>query len=451
MVHPPGPRGRAAFGFFGAGSLGGMLDFFRETARKYGAISSFRILHKRIYLIDDADIAQQILVTRQHEFVRDTGATLLRELVGDGLITREEPLHRERRRALQPAFHRDQIASYANAMVSECERVSTDWQGRESIDIRLEMRKLTLAIVGATLFGTEFRDSANRIADVLQRTTQKSTWLAPSMALIEPAVILYRKCFPSGRSLFFQRERRELDEIVEPIIRGRRGTKERDVLSLILNQQFDDGQPLSAKDVQNEVVTFVLAGHETTSTALTWTWYLLSQHPDAAERMHRELDEVLGGRAPTLEDVPRLSYTANVLKEALRLYPPAMAFGRRPKVTLELGGYRIRRGASIFLSPYVTQRNPHYFDRPDDFIPERWENIQIPKFAYFPFGGGAKMCIGEPFARLEGLLALATLGRRWSLETDASGEMKIGKSVLLTPEQNLSMRLKARSGALALS
>ncbi len=417
-----------------------MLQFFESTGKRFGPISSFRILHKRMYLVDDPDLVQELLVTRQHEFMRDTGATLVRELVGDGLLTREEPLHRERRRILQPAFHRDQISSYAEVMVEETERLSREWEQKETLDIRGEMRRLTLAIVGATLFGTDFRASAGQIADVLQRVTRKGNWLVPAITLFEPLARAYRRLRPQGRSLFFPREREELRRIVAPIIEQRRGTGKLDVLSLILNQRNSDDAPLTDEDIQNEVVTFVLASHETTAAALTWTWYLLAQHPAVAGRMRGELDEVLGERAPKLDDMPRLPYTANVFKEALRLYPPALLFARRPKATLDFGGYSIKAGQSIFVSPYITQRNPKYFERPDNFEPERWETINIPKFAYFPFGGGAKMCIGEPFARLEGLLALATLARNWILPLETGMPVKIGAGAILNPDQPILLR-----------
>ena len=432
-----------------------MLTFFEQTARRYGPLSSFRLLHKRIYLVDDPELIQEILVTRQHEFVRDAGATLGRELVGDGLLTREEPLHRERRRLLQPAFHRDRIASYAALMTEECERLSNEWRQKETVDIRMEMRRLTLAIVGATLFGTDFRDSAEQIAAVLDRVVQKGRWLAPLIAFIEPFVLAYRRMRPHGRSLFFPRERADLERIVAPIIERRQGGNTHDVLSLILNQQAQGEKPLTNEDIQNEVVTFVLAGHETTAAALTWTWYLLAQCPEVTDRLHAELDEALGGRSPELEDVPRLSYTANVLKEAMRLYPPALLFARRPKENLDLGGYRIARGQSIFVSPYITQRNPKYFERPDSFEPERWQSSNqreassTPKFAYFPFGGGAKMCIGEPFARLEGLLALATLAQTWTLERDTlqrdtQDPITVGAGPVLNPDRPILLRLRAR-------
>lgn len=440
MRYAPGPRGFEGFGFFGRGSAANTIQFVENVSRRYGPVASFRILHKRIYIVDDADLVQELLVTRQHEFRRDTGATLGRELVGDGLLTREEPLHRERRRILQPAFHRDQIASYVDTMTSESERLSRQWEEKSEFDVRSEMRQLTLAIVGATLFGTDFHDGAERIARVLQDVVNKAAWLVPTVTVFEPLITAYRRIKPHGRSLFFPKERARLEEIVAPVIATRRNASQRDVVSLILSQRDDENAPLSDEDVRNELVTFVLAGSETTATALTWTWYLLAQHPAVAARMQREIARVLQGQVPTLDDVPRLQYTGFVFKEAMRLYPPALLFARRPKARLRFAGYTLTRGDSIFVSPYVTQRNPRYFERPDEFEPERWENIDIPKFAYFPFGGGAKMCIGEPFARMEGLLALATLAQKWRLECVNEISVGIGKGTVLNPDQPILMR-----------
>ncbi|MBV8073703.1 MAG: cytochrome P450 [Acidobacteriaceae bacterium] len=447
MKVPPGPKGREAFGFFGGGSFAGTLEFLQRTARRYGPISSFRLLHKRIYLVDDADLVRDILVTQQHKFERDSGAGLLRELVGDALITREEPQHRDRRRVLQPAFHRDQVASYAQIMTAEAARLAEEWQPLETIDVRDQMRRLTLAIVGAALFGADFRESAAQVADVLRRVASKSRWLAPAFAFIEPAAALYRRLFPNGRSLFFESERKQLDRIVAPIVDRRHGSGTKDVVSLLLNTRDPADEPLSARAVQNEVVTFVLAGHETTATALTWTWFLLARNRHVATRLGEELHRVLAmDRPPTLEDVPELKYTGLVFQEAMRLYPPALAFARRAKEAVQLAGYTIPRHASVFLSPYVTQRNPKYFPNPEEFIPERWlEHQQPPKFAYFPFGGGAKMCIGEPFARLEGVLALATLARKWELECIDDDPVGLGTGLLLNPDRPILMRIRSRS------
>ncbi len=445
MRIPPGPRGREVLAFLGGGSIGGTLDFLERTARRFGPISSFRFLHKRIYVVDDADLIRAILITQQHKFERDSGAKLLRELLGEALITREEPLHRERRRVLQPAFHREQIASYAGIMSAESERISSCWRAGQVIDVRKEMRRLTLAIAGESLFGADFRESADQVADVLQRVARRSRWLAPPFTFIEPLADVYRTLFPGGRSLFFAGERKQLDRIIAPIVRNRRGSSSRDVLSLLLNQRYETDEPLQARDVQNEVVTFVLAGHETTASALTWTWFLLSRHPAVAARLHQELDMVLGGRLATLEDASNLPYTSLVFQEAMRLFPPAPAFARRSKESVELAGYTVPAGSSVFLSPYVTHRNPAYFERPEEFRPERWEAEPAPpKFAYFPFGGGAKMCIGEPFAKLEGLLALAALAKTWELAAVDLDAVRPGPGMLLNPDRPILMKLKRR-------
>jgi cytochrome P450 len=215
-----------------------------------------------------------------------------------------------------------------------------------------------------------------------------------------------------------------------------------------LNMRSETDQPLEPRQLQNEVITFVLAGHETTATALTWTWLLLATHPAVAARLRQEIDTVLGDRPATLDDAARLTYTAVVFQESMRLYPPALAFARRTKEAIDLAGYVVPRGCSVFVSPYVTQRNPKYFADADRFRPERWEaDPPPPKFAYFPFGGGAKMCIGEPFARLEGVLALATLARRWELQALSDDSVGIGAGMLLNPDRPMMMKLQARASA----
>jgi len=425
-------------GFFGKSKAGSTLDFLEQTARRYGPIASFRVLHRRVYVVDDAELIKEILITRQHSFERDSGAKLLRELVGDSVITREEPLHKERRRMLQPAFHKEQIAHYASIMVQASRALAETWQDGLEIDIRAEMRRLTLEIVGASLFGADFTHSAEKVSDVLQRVTKSVRWLAPLFSFIEPAVLFYRRVHPKGRSLFFAKERAELDKILRPVLELQVASpqeKNRSMLSLLAGEE----------GILDEMVTFMLAGHETTATALTWTWYLLARHPHVERRLHAELDSLPG--EITLESLPQLPYTTMVFQEAMRLYPPALAFARRSKEKLELAGYTIPQGSSIFLSPYITQRNPNYFKDPSEFNPERWQNYAGPKFAYFPFGGGAKMCIGEPFARMEGIIALAILARRWKLANVSPDPAEVGAGFLLRPENPIRMRLHLRPSA----
>lgn len=447
MKVPPGPRGRQVLASFGRGNDRNPLTFLRDTARRYGPISSFRILHKHVYLVDDADLIKEILVNQQHSFERDTGATLLRELLGDSLITREEPLHRERRRVLQPAFHREQIAHYAEIMSAETARFAGEWANNETIDVREEMRRLTLAIAGNALFGTDCSASAHQVSAVLQRVSGKVRWLAPMMILLEPLFLAYRRRFPKAPSVLFRHERAQLEAIISPILEQRRGQGGKDILSLILNARNEEDAPLSDDEVRNEIVTFMLAGHETTATALTWTLYLLAQNPPVAERLYRELDSALDDKPATLEDVPRLPYTTAVFQEGMRLYPPALAFARRTIQPVQLGGYVVPRGASVFVSPYITHRNPRYFVDPEEFNPDRWLSEQPAKFAYFPFGGGAKMCIGESFARLEGVLALTNLGRKWAISCLNGDTVGIGLGMLLRPERAILLRVSERTRA----
>lgn len=448
---PAGPRGRRVLQFAGIGNPGGILVFFEEIARRYGPISAFRIFGHTVVLLDDAELIGEVLQHQQHRYVRDTGAALLRDLVGDGVLTTDDPAHLARRRLLQPAFHRVRIAAYAARMVEEAERAAAAWTS-ETIDVGAEMTRLTLGVVGATLFGTQVGDEAGRIAGVIARITGRSRGnLQAISAALAPLFLALRRFTPQSMRLIFGRERAELEAIVDPMVARRRaaGADGDDLLATLLQVRDENGGGLSDVDVRNELITFVLAGHETTATALTWAWSLLASHPEIERRLHAELDAVLPDRSPTFEDLPRLRYTANVFAEALRLYPPAAAFARRPSEPVVLGGYRIPRGASIFVSPFVTQRNARYFPEPFAFRPERWDGESPPKFAFFPFGGGSKMCIGEPFARTEGVLVLATLARRFRLRLDEGAAIVPGPSALLRPEKPIVARVERRQAGAA--
>ena len=448
MKHPPGPRGTEVFGFFT-----NILGFLEATAQKHGSISYFRLLHQNMYLLNDAELIRQVLIVQQNSFGRDLGALILRELVGDGLITRDEPEHKERRRVLQPAFHREQIASYVSTMANETEMGLAAWSGRSSepLDIGSEMRRITLSIIGSTLFGPEFRESATAISGVLRRVLGRAGSIVPFLSLFKPLTRYYRKVWPSGPSLFFARERGELDRILQPLIDQRRrqsstGQLSKDVLSLLLMLQESETEGFADDAIRNEIVTFVLAGHETTATALTWAWYLLAKHPEVQEKLADEAIDVLEDRLPTIDDLPRLLFASSVFTETLRLYPPVAVYGRRAIQPVELGGYTIPRNASVLLSPFVTAHNPAYFPDPYAFKPDRWETTpQPPRFAYFPFGGGAKMCIGDTFAKTEGTLILAAVARRFKLHSTGSPEPVFSQRATLQPLHPILLRAEERS------
>ena len=448
---PPGPRGLEAYRFLGIGGPAQILTFFAATAARYGPISSWRVLGQRVVLLDDAELIGEVLQVRQHEFTRDTGAVLLRELVGDGVLTTEDPVHLRRRRILQPAFHRARIAGYAQTMVDEAERRSTAWRSGETIDVGREMTRLTLSVVGRALFGADVGSAAAEIAQITAAVASRGGRLQPFLAALAPLLVALGGSRAKPSSLVFGRERAMLERIVEPLLRRGRAAaaselaERGDLLAMLLEARDERGAPLSDDDIRSELITMVLAGHETTASALTWAWYLLARNPEAAVRLHAELDEVLGDRPPAFEDLAGLRYAAAIFNEALRLYPPAAAFGRRPIHALELGGYYIPKGASIFVSPYVTHRNARYFPEPHAFRPERWLGDPPPKFAFFPFGGGSKMCIGEPFARTEGVLVLASLARRWRMELVDPQPLEVNGRGLLRPTRPVEMRLVARS------
>jgi cytochrome P450 len=407
-------------------------------------VSSFPLGPQRIVFVDDPAIVETILVTRQHDFIRDTGATLLRELVGDGLLTSEDPAHLSRRRLMQPAFHRARVAAYAGAVVEETQRVTDGWTDAP-FDVGGEMARLTLAAVGRALFGGDLRDEARAISEVLAGVVRRGAALGALLAFGAPLLGPLHRAFPGRASLLFPRERAELERIVAPLIARRREGGERDdLLSMLLFARDEGGAGLDDAAIRNEVAMLVLAGHETTANALTWTWYLLAEHPDVERRLHAELDAVLAGRAPTFADVANLRYTAAVFDETLRLYPSASVFGRRPLRAVELGGYAIPRMASVFVSPYVTQRNPGNFADPLVFDPGRWAAAPPAKFTYFPFGGGSKMCIGEPFARMEAVLVIAAIAGRYRLRRTGTGSVKPAAQALLRPERPLEVRAERR-------
>ena len=440
---------RGTFAFLRAATSGRLLAYLRELSQAYGPVSSVPLGTRRIVFVDDAALVESVLVTRQHAFVRDDGARLLRELVGEGLLTTDDPAHLRRRRVMQPSFHRARVAAYAPLVVAETDRITAAWRDDVTIDAGAEMARLTLAAVGAALFGTDLRGDAAAVAEVLARVTQRGTSLGALLAFAGPALGPLHRLFPGRESLLFPRERARLDAIVAPLVAraGREGGE--NLLALLLEARDETGAPLGDAAVRNEAVMLILAGHETTANALTWTWYCLAEHPPVLARLQAELDAVLGGRAPEVSDLPNLPYAAAVFDEALRLYPPAAAFARRPLHDVELGGYRIAAGTSVFVSPYVTQRNERYYGAPETFHPGRRFGKTPPKFAFFPFGGGSKTCIGEPFARLEALLVIARIASRYTLRRTETVPLEPGPQALLRPDRPLLVRPVARTAARA--
>ncbi|HWP28608.1 MAG TPA: cytochrome P450, partial [Chloroflexota bacterium] len=345
---------------------------------------------------------------------------------------------------IQPAFHRQQLAAYSEIMVACTEQLLATWRDGEVRDIHQEMMRLTLQIVARALFGADVADEAAVVDEALRVALERFGTRLSSLAFLLPDTL------PTPDNWGFLRAARRLDAIVYRIIAARRasGADRGDLLSILLRARDEaDGGGMTDRQLHDEVMTLLLAGHETTAIALSWTWYLLSQHPAVEARLLAELQAVLGGRAPTAEDLPRLPYTEWVLWEALRLYPPAWALAREAVQDCEIGGYPVPAGTIVVMSQWLLHRDPRYFDAPERFLPERWADglaKRLPRYAYFPFGGGPRLCIGAGFASLEAALVLATVLPRFRLTLVPGHPIALWPSVTLRPRYGIRMVLHRR-------
>ncbi len=437
-----------------AGFLGGHFLQFRRRPTGFltnlaalGDVTTFRMGGQRAFFLNHPDLVRDLLVVHAAKFVKGRALQRAKRLLGEGLLTAEKEFHLRQRRMIQPAFHRQRIADYARSMIEYSEKMSDGWRDGETRDIDHEMMRLTLQIVAKTLFNADVEDDADEIGQAMTDLINLFNYL-----LLPFSELLEKLPFPQARR--FRKAKETLDNIIYGIIDERRnsGEDKGDLLSmLLLAQDEDDGGRMTDEQVRDEALTLFLAGHETTANALTFTWYLLSQNPDAGAKLREELDRVLGGRAPSMDDYPNLKYTENVLAEAMRLYPPAWAIGRLATEEHEFGGFHIPKDSLILLSPYVAHRDPRFWDDAERFEPDRWDKISIKeasnKFIYYPFGGGIRRCIGEQFAWTEGVLLIASIARKWKL--DLVPEQKVELKPLMTLRPKFGMRMTCRRAPLA--
>ncbi|MCA1579428.1 MAG: cytochrome P450 [Acidobacteria bacterium] len=441
---PPGPKGKLITGVmreFNRDTLG----FIERLQRDYGDVVRSRFLYLYAYfLYNPADI-ETLLTTEAKSYrkARSLRSPFFYRLVGNGLVTSEGDFWRRQRRLAQPAFHRQRISSYGNIMVQYAQRAMTNWKDGEERDISRDMTRLALEVVVKTLFNSDVSNDADHVGAILSQIVKPFAsqatlkWIADN-----------RLPTPDHRRYF--KAVSEIDRIVYRIIAERRasGSDEGDLLSMLLQAQDEDGSQMSDAQLRDEVMTLFLAGHETTALTLSWSWYLLAMHPHAEQKFHAELNEVLGGRAPDVSDLPNLKYTETIAKEAMRLYPPAYAVGREAIEDTEIGGYRVPRGTQLFAFQWVTHRDPRYFERPNEFEPERWasESIQrLPKYAYFPFGGGPRQCIGNYFAMMEVVLLMATIGQRFRFLLAEGFQMEVLPVLSLRPKNGIKVKLFHRA------
>jgi cytochrome P450 len=441
-LRPPGPKNPPIIGQYPQFRKDAPC-FLLQTARQYGDLAYFKLGKQNVYLLSHPDYVRDVLITNQHSFIKSRMLQRSKVLLGEGLLTSEAPLHTRQRRLVQPAFHRERLSGYGETMVAYAARTRDQWRDGETLDIAAEMTRLTLAVVAKTLFNADVEAEAHEIGEALTAILHLfEIVMMPFSELLEKLPV------PSVRR--FRRAKIRLDETIYRIINDRRrsGEDRGDLLSMLLLAQDEEGTGgMTDEQVRDESLTLFLAGHETTANALTWTWYLLSQHPQVEERFHQEIDRVLNGRMPSPSDFARLSYVEMVFAESLRLFPPAWAIGRMAKKDYEVGGYTIEPGSIVMTSPYVVHRDPRFYPEPERFDPERWtaeRKAARPKFAFFPFGGGSRVCIGEHFAWMEGVLMLATLGQRWRLRLQPGHPVDHRALITLRPKHGMRMTLQKR-------
>ena len=445
---PPGPRralpGNPLFGFlaFRRDALG----FLTQLAREYGDIVFFRMGPQRVYMLNHPDLIKDALVTHQDSFMKGRALQRSKRLLGEGLLTSEGEYHRRQRRLAQPAFHRQRIEAYGEVMLDYAARACAKWQDGATLDLSREMMRLTLAIVAKTLFDADVERDAE---DVGAAFTEIMSLF--QMLMLPYSEYLEKLPLPATRR--FERARARLDAVIYRIIaeRRREGRDHGDLLSMLISAQDSegDGGQMSDEQLRDELMTLFLAGHETTANALAWVWYLLAAHGEVERKLHAELAEVLGERlVPTVADYPRLRYTEMVVTEAMRLYPPAWVVGRLALRDLPVREYVIPAGALVLVSQYVLHRDARFFPAPTRFDPERWTPAareSRPVYAYFPFGAGARRCIGEGFAWMEVVLLVATIARRWRLMLVPGQTVTPHPRITLRPKAGIAVTLARRS------
>jgi cytochrome P450 len=431
--------------------VGNLLEFQRDPLRflcsmreMHGDVVDVAIGPLAVTLVSHPDFVEDILITRSKLWRKDRFLQKnLRPVLGDGLLSSEGDFWRKQRRLAQPAFHRERIAAYAGIMVDRASRLARTWQDGEVRDVHEDMMRLTLDIVAQTLFGAEVGDHAEEVGEALEAVL---AIVADPLELFVPLL----KHLPTPKRRRFDRAVTRLDAIIYRLIEERRtagAAHADDLLSMLLHAQDEDGSRMSDKQLRDECLTLFLAGHETTALNLSWTWLLLSGDAAVNAKLRSEVDEVLGDRPATFADLPKLRYTGHVVAESLRLYPPAWSMGREARWDVDIGGYRIRRGQQVWFCPWAIQRDPRWFEAPDAFRPERWDGDlakRLPRFAYFPFGGGPRQCIGQAFAQMEAVLLLATLARAFEVEVLPEPPAIAQPSVTLRPKHGLRVRLTRR-------
>jgi cytochrome P450 len=436
---PPGAFLIGHLGAFGRNPLG----FLESCVRDYGDFVPLRFFGKAVLLTNDVTAIEQVLVSRSKQFRKTLGyrTPFMRRLFGDGLLTSEGEFWMRQRRLSQPAFHRDRITSYAGTIVQFTEEMVAGWRSGETRNVHEEIMKMTTRVVTRTLFDSgvppEIDEMGEASAVVMRRFSKQWNGLRMLLNLL-----------PTAESRRFKQVMRRLDDYILGLIRERRasGRDHGDLLSMLLLARDDDGSGMSDEQLRDELKTLMVAGLDTTALALSWALYLLALNPDKDAKLYEEVASLSGGSRLSFAELPRLKYTEAVIKESMRLYPPAWVIGREAIEQTDLGGYPVKRGTSVLVSQWIRHRHPRYFPEPEKFEPERWlQELNLPKMAYFPFGGGPRICVGSSFAMMEATLGLATIIQNFRLTAEADYKVTPFPSITLQPKGGIVLGMVARA------
>jgi cytochrome P450 len=432
-------------------ALGQLLEFRRnipawqmKLMNEYGDICGAKLGLFPCVLVSSPELAQEVLVDKAHHFMKSRGLQSLKPVLGEGLLTSEHEFHRRQRKLISPGFHHRRVGTYAGVMANYTEAAQARWKDGEMIDASAAMMRLTLAIAGKTMFNADLEKDASEVGEAVTVANRNAIEQISS-------IIPFGVPWSTARNRQSQKAVARLDQIVYRMIADRRasGDDPGDVLSMLLSAEEEgSGTKMTDTEVRDETMTLFLAGHETTANALAWALHLLSRHPDVYARLRSEADGVLAGRAPTLDDVPRLPYALQVFKETMRLYPPAYIVGRTAMRQVTIGSHTLPRGITVFLNIYGMHRRAKYFPNPERFDPDRFRpeaEKDMVRMAYLPFGGGPRVCIGNQFALLEGQIVLAALAQRITFEAASTREIQTEPLITLRPKNGVPLLVRRRA------
>lgn len=440
---PPGPNPKiplANLFRFRKDSLG----FLRKIGEEYGDIVHFKIGPLRVVLLNHPDYIKEVLSTQHTNFVKGRPLEMAKELLGEGLLTSEGEFHKRHSRIMQPAFHRKMLDVYSPAMTEFSTRLMDRWKDGGSVDMMKEMIELSTGIAGRTLFNVDLEEEAPDINQALESV------MSIFGRITLPFAELLLK-IPLPGTVRFYKAKARLDDTIFRIIEERRSSKLKngDLLSLLLQAQEETNseEGMSDHQIRDEALTLFLTALDTTSIALTWTWYLLSQHPEVESKLHEELDRVLQGRLPTWDDYPNLKFTRAIFAESMRLYPPIYIIARQALKDFSIGNHTVPSDTIILMSPYLIHHDPRFHPDPDQFNPDSWVDRppgQIPKYEYFPFSEGPRSCIGQQYAWLEGVMVIASIAQSWRISLVPGHQVELAQLINLRPKNGMMMRLHRR-------